>query len=151
MTADENQKPLSQLISLRRILICVLIAATILLIPTTDTFTRNVRLTTAVALLMALLWLSEAVPMGLTALLPLVLFPLAGITTTEKIAAPYANSAVFLFLGGFLVASAVEKWGLHRRVAWYALTTIGTEPRRLVLAVLVATAAISMWISNTAT
>lgn len=149
--AEKSQIPLSSSISIRRILICILIAETVLLIPITDTFTRNVRLTTAIALLMALMWLSEAVPMGLTALLPLVLFPLSGITTTEKIAAPYANSAVFLFLGGFLVASAVEKWGLHRRVAWYALSTIGTEPRRLVLAVLVATAAISMWISNTAT
>jgi sodium-dependent dicarboxylate transporter 2/3/5 len=100
---------------------------------------------------MALLWLTEAMPLGLTALLPLVLFPLSGIQTAEKVAAPYANPAVFLFLGGFLVAATVERWGLHRRIAWFALSKIGTRPRRIVLAVLVTTAGLSMWMSNTAT
>ena len=100
---------------------------------------------------MALLWLTEAVPMGLTALIPLIAFPLAGISTMEKAAAPYANSAVFLFMGGFLVSATFERWGLHKRMAYFALSRVGTEPRRIVFAVILVTAFLSMWISNTAT
>lgn len=100
---------------------------------------------------MALLWLTEAIPMGMTALIPLVAFPLGGVTAAEKIAAPYANSAVFLFLGGFLVAATFERWGLHRRLAFFALSRVGTEPRRIVFAVILVTAFLSMWMSNTAT
>ena len=130
---------------------CAAVAALLLLIPTTAEFTPNVRFTAAIGLLMALLWLTEAVPMGLTALIPLVAFPLAGIATADKIAAPYANSAVFLFLGGFLVSATFERWGLHRRMAFFALSRVGTEPRRIVFAVILVTAFLSMWISNTAT
>lgn len=100
---------------------------------------------------MALLWLTEALPLGMTALIPLVAFPLAGVSTMDKIAAPYANSAVFLFMGGFLVAATFERWGLHRRLAFFALRRVGTEPRRIVFAVILVTAFLSMWISNTAT
>jgi sodium-dependent dicarboxylate transporter 2/3/5 len=131
--------------------VCVAIAALLLLVPLTADFTASVRFTTAIGLLMALLWLTEAVPMGLTALVPLVAFPLAGVSSADKIAAPYANSAVFLFLGGFLVAATFERWGLHRRLAFFALRTVGTEPRRIVFAVILVTAFLSMWISNTAT
>ena len=138
-------------ISIRRLVICAVIAASLFLVPVSADFTSNMRFICFVGLLMALMWLTEAVPMGLTALLPLILIPLAGIQTTEKVAAPYANSAVFLFLGGFLVSSAVEKWGLHRRVAFGVLSRVGTEPRRIVLAVLLVTVLLSMWMSNTAT
>ncbi|MCM2316644.1 MAG: SLC13 family permease [Thermoanaerobaculia bacterium] len=141
----------SAAISLRRTAFCAAVAALVLLVPTGGLFTTGVRTTAATGLLMGLLWLSEALPLGLTALIPLVVFPLTGIRTAEQAAAPYANSAVFLFLGGFLVASAVEKWGLHRRIAWHTLRRVGTEPRRIVLAVLIASAGLSMWISNTAT
>lgn len=130
---------------------CAAIAALLLLIPTTAEFSAKVRFTAAIGLLMALLWLTEAVPMGLTALIPLVAFPLGGVSTADKIAAPYANSAVFLFMGGFLVASTFERWGLHRRLAFFALSSVGTEPRRIVFAVILVTAFLSMWISNTAT
>lgn len=138
-------------ISLRKLVVCLAVAALLLLIPVSADFTAKVRLVSAVGLLMALLWLTEAVPMGLTALLPLILFPLAGIGTAEKIAAPYANPAVFLFMGGFLVASTFERWGLHRRIAYFALKNVGTQPRRIVFAVILVTAFLSMWISNTAT
>ena len=130
---------------------CVAVAALLLLAPLSSDFTANVRFTAAVGLLMALLWLTEAVPMGLAALVPLVAFPLAGVSSAEKIAAPYANSAVFLFLGGFLVSATFERWGLHRRLAFNVLKRVGTEPRRIVFAVILATALLSMWISNTAT
>lgn len=138
-------------ISLRKVAFCALAAGLLLLIPASGEFTAAVRFTSAIGLLMALLWLTEAMPMGLTALIPLIAFPLAGIASVEKIAAPYANQAVFLFMGGFLVAATFERWGLHRRMAFFALRRVGTEPRRIVFAVIVVTAFLSMWISNTAT
>jgi len=138
-------------ISLRKVAVCALVAAALLLAPTSATFTPAVRFTAAIGLLMALLWLTEAVPMGLAALIPLIAFPLAGVSSMEKTAAPYANSAVFLFMGGFLVSSTFERWGLHRRMAYFALSRVGTEPRRIVFAVILVTAFLSMWISNTAT
>jgi solute carrier family 13 (sodium-dependent dicarboxylate transporter), member 2/3/5 len=131
--------------------VCLAVAAAVLLLPADATFTQNVRFTAFVGLLMALLWLTEAMPMGMTALIPLVAFPLSGISTMEKTATPYANSAVFLFMGGFLLSSTVERWGLHRRVAFFALRKVGTEPRRIVFAVILVTAFLSMWMSNTAT
>lgn len=142
---------MSEAVSLRRLLACAIAAALFFLLPTSAAFTPQVRFTAAVGLLMALLWMSEAIPLGLTALIPLVAFPLAGIATTERIAAPYANPAVFLFLGGFLLSATFERWNLHRRVAAFALTKVGTEPRRLVFAVILVTAFLSMWMSNTAT
>lgn len=131
--------------------VCAAVAALLLLVPASGDFTANVRFTAAIGLLMSLLWLTEAIPMGLTALIPLIAFPLAGISSMEKTAAPYANPAVFLFMGGFLVAATFERWGLHRRMAFFALRSVGTEPRRIVFAVILVTAFLSMWISNTAT
>ncbi len=153
MRAQPGYHPLrlSNTISLRKAAVCLGVAGMLLLVPVTADFTKAVRFTAFTALLMALLWLTEAVPMGMTALIPLVAFPLAGINTMEKTAAPYANSAVFLFMGGFLVASTFERWGLHRRMAFFALRRVGTEPRRIVFAVILVTAFLSMWISNTAT
>lgn len=130
---------------------CAGAAGLLLLFPVSADFTRDVRFTSAVGLLMALLWLTEAVPLGLTALIPLVAFPLAGVASIEKIAAPYANQAVFLFMGGFLVAATFERWGLHKRMAFFALRNVGTQPRRIVFAVILVTAFLSMWMSNTAT
>lgn len=142
---------MSSSISLKKTALCAAIAALLLVIPTTVDFTSAVRFTAAIGLLMSLLWLTEAVPMGMAALIPLVAFPLAGISSAEKAAAPYANPAVFLFLGGFLVAATFERWGLHRRLAFFTLSRVGTEPRRIVFAVILVTAFLSMWISNTAT
>src|SRR5687767_10966889 len=108
-----------------------------------------------VATLMAVWWMTEALPLEATALLPLVLLPLAGIyegdTAIKRSAAPYADPAIFLFLGGFMIALAIEKWNLHRRMALLTLLAVGTSPSRLVGGFLLATALISMWISNTAT
>ncbi len=142
---------MSDSVSIRKAAVCLGVSALLLFAPASGDFTPKVRFTAAIALLMALLWLTEAIPMGMTSLLPLVAFPLAGINTMEKTAAPYANSAVFLFMGGFLVAAAFERWGLHRRMAYVALRAVGTQPRRIVFAVILVTAFLSMWISNTAT
>jgi solute carrier family 13 (sodium-dependent dicarboxylate transporter), member 2/3/5 len=108
-----------------------------------------------VATLMAVWWMTEALPLEATALLPLVLLPLSGIyesnSAFKRAAAPYADPAIFLFLGGFMIALAIERWGLHRRIALLTLLAVGTSPSRLVGGFLLATGLISMWISNTAT
>ncbi|HHJ38152.1 MAG: hypothetical protein AXA67_03420 [Methylothermaceae bacteria B42] len=105
----------------------------------------------AIAILMALLWITEAIPLAATALLPLVLFPLFGIAATKVVAAKYMNSTVFLLLGGFMIAQAMERWQLHRRIALTVLAWFGGRPASLMMGFIVATAFLSMWISNTAT
>ncbi|MDR9430840.1 MAG: DASS family sodium-coupled anion symporter [Natronomonas sp.] len=96
-------------------------------------------------------WMTEAVPIPVTSLLPIVLFPTLGVTSVVDAAAPYADPVVFLFLGGFLVALAIERWNLHRRIALNVLHRVGDDTRRLILGFMVVTAFLSMWISNTAT
>jgi sodium-dependent dicarboxylate transporter 2/3/5 len=100
---------------------------------------------------MAVWWVSEAAPIAVTALLPLVAFPLLGIQPVAEVAPNYGHPMVFLFFGGFVLALTVEHAGLHRRVALAVLTRVGSSPRRLVWGFLVATAGLSMWLSNTAT
>jgi sodium-dependent dicarboxylate transporter 2/3/5 len=105
----------------------------------------------AITLLMATWWISESIPIPATAMIPLALYPLMGVMKTSQAAAPYAHHMVFLFLGGFLIALAMEKWNLHRRIALYIIKAVGASPSRLVLGFMLATAFLSMWISNTAT
>jgi len=105
----------------------------------------------AVVLLMAVWWITEAIPLAATALLPLVLLPLLGLASADTVAASYGDSMIFLFLGGFLIALAIEDSGLHRRVALWIIAVVGSDLRRMVLGFMVATAALSMWLSNTAT
>lgn len=105
----------------------------------------------AVAALMAVWWISQAIPLATTALLPLILFPLLGIMKGKDLAPAYVNYIIFLFVGGFLIALAMERWNLHRRLALRIILTVGSEPARLVLGFMLATAFLSMWISNTAT
>jgi sodium-dependent dicarboxylate transporter 2/3/5 len=105
----------------------------------------------AVTVLMAVWWLTEAAPMAVTALLPLVYFPTLGIMPAKDAAAEYGDPVILLFLGGFLIALAVEESGLHRRVALWIVSVMGGQPRRVVFGFMLATAALSMWISNTAT
>jgi solute carrier family 13 (sodium-dependent dicarboxylate transporter), member 2/3/5 len=107
--------------------------------------------TAAVAVLMAAWWITEALPIPATALVPLAAFPVLGILPPAQAAAPYANPVVFLFLGGFLLALALQRWGLHRRIALAIVASVGTRPDRLILGFMLATAFLSMWISNTAT
>lgn len=109
------------------------------------------RYVAAVTLLMAICWVTEAVPLEVTALVPIVLFPILGVLSVKEAAAPYADPVIFLFLGGFIIAMSMQRWGLHRRIALSIITIVGTSPRRLVLGFMVATGFLSMWISNTAT
>ncbi|MBK9171284.1 MAG: SLC13/DASS family transporter [Bryobacterales bacterium] len=105
----------------------------------------------AVVALMASWWLTEAVDISITALLPLALYPALGIMRSVEVAPHYANHLIFLYIGGFVIALSMEKWNLHRRVALATISKVGTHPARLVLGFMVATAFLSMWISNTAT
>ncbi len=107
--------------------------------------------TAAVALLMAVWWMTEAIPIPATALLPLALFPTLGVLDAGDAAAPYANELIFLFMGGFFIAVTMERWGLHKRIALSIMSWVGTSPNRLILGFMLATAFLSMWISNTAT
>ncbi len=105
----------------------------------------------AVALLMATWWVSDAIPLFATALLPLILFPLLGIMGGRETAPIYFNSTIILFLGGFMIAVTMEKWDLHRRIALGIIHAVGGSPARIVLGFMLAAAFLSMWISNTAT
>jgi len=105
----------------------------------------------AVALLMAGWWITEAIPIPATALLPVALFPLLGILDGKQTASYYFNDTIFLFVGGFIFALAMQKWNLHRRIALNIILVLGTGPMRLMLGFMVATWFLSMWISNTAT
>ncbi len=107
--------------------------------------------TAAVAVLMAVWWMSEALPIPATSLLPLLLLPVLGVRPIKEAAAPYANPLIFLFLGGFMLAIAMQRWQLHRRIALTIIHALGTAPRRLVAGFMLACAFLSMWISNTAT
>ena len=125
--------------------------ALVLLLPLPSGLPPAGRLTGATAVLMAVWWLTEALPLPATALVPLVLFPLLGVASVEDAAGPYASPVIFLFLGGFVIAAALEECGLHRRMAVGIIRLAGTRPASIVGGFMAATAFISMWVSNTAT
>jgi sodium-dependent dicarboxylate transporter 2/3/5 len=105
----------------------------------------------AVAVLMATWWITDAIPLAATALIPMVLYPLLGILTAKATAPIYMNDTIVLFLGGFMIALTMEKWNLHRRIALWIIGRVGGGPSRIVLGFMGASAFLSMWISNTAT
>ena len=105
----------------------------------------------AVAVWMVVWWITEAAPIAVTALLPIVLFPLTGIFTVDEATAPYANKIIFLFMGGFLLGLGMERHNLHKRIALRLIKLTGTNPNGIILGFMLTTAFISMWISNTAT
>lgn len=105
----------------------------------------------SVAILMIILWVSDAVPMSVVALLPLVLFPILKINGLEETSKSYANPVIFLFLGGFILGLAIEKWNLHKRIALNIINATGTRGDRIVLGFILSTGLLSMWLSNTAT
>ncbi len=111
------------------------------------------RAVAAVGVLMAVYWLTEALPVAATALLPLALVPLLsrGEIGIAAVAAPYGNEMIFLFMGGFMMALAMQRWGLHRRIALRIIDWVGDRPANVVLGFMIASAFLSMWISNTAT
>ena len=104
----------------------------------------------SVALWMIVWWITEAVSISVTALIPLILFPLVGILDLKTVSHSYGSPIVFLFFGGFVMALALEKVNLHKRIALNIVKITGTSPNRVILGFMIATAFMSMWISNTA-
>ena len=105
----------------------------------------------AVAGLMAVWWITEAIPIAATALIPIAFYPALKVMSPAEVTASYANHLIYLYLGGFLIAVTIERWGLHRRIALLTIRLIGFSPRRILLGFMLATAGLSMWISKTAT
>lgn len=105
----------------------------------------------AIAALMITLWVTESLPMPVVALLPLILFPFLGLAPIDATASSYANPVIFLFMGGFMLGLAIEKWNLHRRIALTIVRLTGTSGNRIILGFIISTGLISMWLSNTAT
>jgi len=103
------------------------------------------------AIVLAILWMTETISITVTALLPIILIPLFGIGNIKQATSPYANELVFLFMGGFFIASAIEKWNLHRRFAFIIINHLGFSKKKILLGFMVVTSFLSMWISNTAT
>ncbi|MED4159048.1 SLC13 family permease [Shouchella clausii] len=104
----------------------------------------------AVTLWIATWWVTEAIPIPATSLMPLILLPLTGAMEGSAVASSYGNDIIFLFLGGFFIATAMEKWNLHKRIALFIIAVIGTSTQRILLGFMAATAFLSMWVSNTA-
>ncbi|MDK1474906.1 DASS family sodium-coupled anion symporter [Streptomyces sp. 549] len=148
--ADSQHLP-QRRIWLGRVLGPVLGLLTYFLLPDDAALSTAARTTAAVVVLVAVWWMTEALPLPVTSLVPIVAFPLLGVLAVDEATAPYAHPTVFLFLGGFVIALAMQKWNLHRRIALLTMRAIGTKPRQLILGVMVATAFLSMWVSNTAT
>ncbi len=122
-----------------------------LLVPAPEGLAPEAWRTAAVSVLMAVWWISEALPIAATALVPLVAFPLLGIRPIGEAAAPYANPLIFLFLGGFMIAAAMQAWDLHRRIALGIVRRVGARPSSIITGFIIASAFLSMWVSNTAT
>ncbi|HBT40470.1 MAG TPA: anion transporter [Rhodospirillaceae bacterium] len=127
--------------------LCMALAA----LPAPEGLGQEAWLTAGVAVWMAVWWLTQAVPLAVTALLPVLLFPVLGVAKAADAAQAYAHPLVFLFLGGFVIALTIERWNLHRRVAITIVSLAGVRPDRLIGGFMLATAGLSMWVSNTAT
>lgn len=111
----------------------------------------SAKIVAATALLMSIYWISEIIPLSVTSLIPLIIFPITGVVSSKDISQSYINSTIFLFMGGFIIAIAMEKWNLHKRIAMLIISKIGGSPSMLILGFMIAASSISMWISNTAT
>ncbi|MBB4934206.1 sodium-dependent dicarboxylate transporter 2/3/5 [Lipingzhangella halophila] len=150
--ASTTQEDAGGLVRRRVGLVLGLALAVVVYLVLPDSLSGDGRRTAAVATLMAVWWMTEAIPIPATALVPLVLFPVllteADITS---VAAPYANEVIFLFMGGFMLAMAMQRWDLHRRIALSVVGSVGGSPVMLIAGFMLATAFITMWVSNTAT
>ena len=133
------------------LIIAPVVSLLIIIFADLDPNNKNVTYTFAIALLMALWWIFESVPLAVTAMLPVALFPLFGVVDGKTISSMYFNHIIFLFMGGFLMAFAMERWNLHRRIALKILIFFGVSPGKILFGFMIATAFLSMWMSNTAT
>ncbi len=128
----------------------IVLFAVLVLMPTPEGMPVEAKHVAAVAALMAVFWMTEAIPIPATSLIPIFLYPLLGVMPGTQVTLSYANHLIYLYMGGFLIAVTMEKWNLHRRIALQTIRIIGITPDRIVLGFMVATGFLSMWISNTA-
>jgi len=124
---------------------------TILWLPTPEGMTSTANFVLACTIWIVVWWLSEALPIAITSLMPLILFPVLDIQSVRDVSGYYASPIIFLFVGGFIIALAMEKWNLHQRIALNIIKLTGTNERQILLGFIIATGGLSMWISNTAT
>ncbi len=145
---------MSNFFGLRRILgfpLGILLFVCVYLAPTPEGLSLDAKKAAAVAFLMAVWWMTECLPIAVTALVPLALYPLLSIMSASETATRYADPNIFLFMGGFMLALAMQKWNLHKRIALNVIYAVGAGPRRMLAGFTVAAAVISMFVSNTAT
>jgi sodium-dependent dicarboxylate transporter 2/3/5 len=124
---------------------------TVLLGEPFDGLSQAANATLACSIWIASWWVVEIIPIAATSLLPIVLFPITGAASISQTTAAYGDKMLFLFIGGFIIAIAMEKWNLHKRIALNIIQAVGTSPSSILLGFMIATGALSMWISNTAT
>lgn len=129
----------------------VIVFIALLLIPAPEGLSDAAWRTAAVTILMGILWITEAIPIAATALLPIVLFPILGVFSISDSTTPYANPLIFLFMGGFIIALGMEKWNLHKRIAINIVNFVGIKPSSIIIGFIISSAFLSMWVSNTAT
>lgn len=122
-----------------------------LLLPAPESMDEAAWYTFGMMMLMAIWWATEALPIPATALVPIVLIPALGLGSVSEATVPYANPIIFLFFGGFMLGMSMQRWNLHKRIALWVLIAVGTDPRRQIGGVMIATAFLGMWVSNTAT
>ncbi len=141
------------LMDFRRVALIVgpLLFLIIAFMPAPAGMTYAAQITAGITLWIAIWWVTEPVNTAVTSLLPLVLFPLSGVMPLKAISGEYGNEIIFLFMAGFFIGKTIEKWNLHRRIALGMVAWMGTNPAMMVLGFMVASALLSMWISNTAT
>jgi sodium-dependent dicarboxylate transporter 2/3/5 len=129
----------------------ILVFVILLFLPVPEGLSDAAWKTAAVTILMGIWWITEAIPISATALLPIVLFPVLGVFSIGDATGPYANPLIFLFMGGFVIALAMEKWNLHKRIAISIVNYVGIKPSSIIIGFIIASAFLSMWVSNTAT
>ena len=129
----------------------LVLAVVMLFLPAPESLSDSAWRTAAIGILMAVWWATEAIPIAATALLPILLFPMLDIRSIEDTVVPYSNKVIYLFLGGFIVAFAMQRWNLHRRIALAVLHRVGSDGQSLVGGFMLSSALISMWVMNTST
>ncbi len=134
-----------------KILTGFVIFASVAWLPFLQTSDRSINFTLATAALMAYYWITETLPIAVTSLLPMICFPLTGVMDGKSVAAQYFNHVIFLFIGGFLIALAMQKWNLHKRIALNIILQFGKSRKKVLLGFMITASFLSMWISNTAT
>lgn len=129
----------------------LVLCGAMLALPTPQGLSGDAHTVGALTVLMAVWWISECIPIAITALVPFVGYPILTGITAERVAAEYGNPTIFLMIGGFMIALAMQRWELHRRVALLLVSSVGTQATKLLAGFMVSSAALSMWVSNTAT